>query len=53
MSRETERHWDTCHAVERNPKKLRARVFNDTRPTAATLYDHLADAVHGSELCGD
>ena len=35
------------------PKKLRARVFKDTRPTVATLYDNLADGVHGSELFGD
>ena len=54
MSGETERRWDTCDAVERNPKKLSgARVFKDTRPTVATLYEHLADRMHGSELFGD
>ena len=51
MSRETERHRDTCDAVERTPKMLGgARVFKDTRLTLATLYEHPADGVHGSEL---
>ena len=44
MKHETERHWDSCSEVERNPKKLSgARVFKDTRLPQATLYEHLAD----------
>lgn len=54
MSRETERHRDTCNAADRNPKKLSgARVFKDTGLTLATLYEHLADGVNRSELFGD
>jgi len=30
-----------------------ASFFKDTRLTLATLYEHLADGVHGSELFGD
>ena len=37
------RHWDTCAAVERNPRKVSgALVFKGTRLPVSTLYEHLA-----------